>query len=52
MQAGHPAMYTTPDMVSVFGVLSLLDRQNNDLSRLNAEPGLPSTPLRAAHPVS
>jgi len=30
-------MYATPDMVSVFGVLSLLDRQNNDLSRLNAE---------------
>ncbi|HXR08385.1 MAG TPA: putative Ig domain-containing protein [Candidatus Acidoferrum sp.] len=30
-------MYATPDMVSVFGVLSLLDRQNNDDSRLNAE---------------
>ena len=30
-------MYATPDLVSVFGVLSLLDRQNNDLSRLNAE---------------
>ena len=30
-------MYATPDMVSVFGVLSLLDRQNHDLSRLNAE---------------
>jgi len=30
-------MYATPDMVSVFGVLSLLDRQNADLSRLNAE---------------
>jgi len=30
-------MYATPDMVSVFGALSLLDRQNNDLSRLNAE---------------
>jgi hypothetical protein len=30
-------LYATPDMVSVFGVLSLLDRQNNDLSRLNAE---------------
>ena len=30
-------MYATPDLVTVFGVLSLLDRQNNDLSRLNAE---------------
>jgi hypothetical protein len=30
-------LYATPDMVSVFGVLSLLDRQNNDLTRLNAE---------------
>jgi hypothetical protein len=30
-------LYATPDMVSVFGVLSLLDRQNNDFSRLNAE---------------
>jgi hypothetical protein len=30
-------MYATPDTVTVFGVLSLLDRQNNDLSRLNAE---------------
>jgi hypothetical protein len=30
-------MYATPDMVTVFGVLSLLDRQNGDLSRLNAE---------------
>jgi len=30
-------MYATPNMVSVFGVLSLLDRQNNDLTRLNAE---------------
>ena len=30
-------LYATPDMVTVFGVLSLLDRQNNDLTRLNAE---------------
>ncbi len=30
-------MFATPDMVTVFGSLSLLDRQNNDLSRLNAD---------------
>jgi hypothetical protein len=52
-------MYATPDMVSVFGVLSLLDRQNNDLSRLNAERwfainavegGAPSLLTRAQDP--
>ena len=52
-------MYATPDMVSVFGVLSLLDRQNNDLSRLNAERwfainavegGAPSLMSRAQNP--
>ncbi len=30
-------MFSTPDQVTVFGSLSLLDRQNNDLSRQNAE---------------
>lgn len=52
-------MYATPDMVSVVGVLSLLDRQNNDLTRLNAERwfainavegGAPSLLERAQNP--
>ena len=30
-------MYCTPDMMQPFALLSLLDRQNGDLSRLNAE---------------
>jgi hypothetical protein len=30
-------MYITPDFVEPFGLLNLLDRQNNDTSRFNAE---------------
>ena len=44
-------MYTTPDMVTVFGWLSLLDRQNNDLSRQNAERWFAINAVEGGAPV-